>query len=583
MIESRRKNEKIIGLLLEDIGSDFSKELVKSIVSAIPANRNIRIVVLPGKHIENSEPEWLHAYKRVYNTVFGFADTCDLDGFIIHLGSLSERDKANTIIHGNKYMNVRSKPMVFVASDMKDYVTVNYDNEAGIREAVEYLVNVGGVKKLCMLGGRDNNKDARARKAIFACCLAEYGISFREKNFVHTDMTANCEKEAGRLLDNNPDVQAVFCVNDAVAKGLYDAMKKRDLVPGRDIQVFGFDNTRMSSELIPALTSIGAESISLGQRAFELLLAMLGGIEVKSAVVPTRLYGRASLMYDMHDYTTFEMVNVVPSFVYRVFDDIFYRYKSEYISREMVDLRRLFYEILSRMLFAMKRRYMSEETFEELGLMIDKFFEKGAMDYTDAGKLLKSIQHLQDGMNDASHSMAAVVKINRLFLRMKDKAICALAEENTSHKEEYQKLRTNMQEFIAASTADTEGKEGIFRSFDKLGIDNAALYVYEKPLIYDDEKRTPFPEYALLRCVVRSGELYLLSNERRRCPISELFSRSELPNVKTGYATFPVFCGDNIYGLLLCGLTGDIYDKGEYIASQIGRSMRISEKQECMS
>ena len=41
--------------------------------------------------------------------------------------------------------------------------------------------------------------------------------------------------------------------------------------------VFGFDNTRMAAEMTPPLSSIGASSITLGQKAFELLLDKIEG------------------------------------------------------------------------------------------------------------------------------------------------------------------------------------------------------------------------------------------------------------------------------------------------------------------
>ena len=53
----------------------------------------------------------------------------------------------------------------------------------------------------------------------------------------------------------------------AAAKALYIVMQERGLVPGKDIMVFGFDNTRMSSELTPTLSSIGASEATLGQAA----------------------------------------------------------------------------------------------------------------------------------------------------------------------------------------------------------------------------------------------------------------------------------------------------------------------------
>ncbi len=581
MAMKRKNDEMIIGLLLEDISSDFSKELVKSVAGAVPDGKDIRLVVLPGKHVDKNDAEWMTSYKTVYNSVFRFAKLCDFDGFIVHLGSMNEHDRKNNVMYRDDGTGFIDKPKVFVASDMRDCVTVNYNNEKGIREAVEYLVNICGLSRLCMLGGRDDNKDARARKAIFTCCLAECGLSFRERNFMHTDMTENCLPAARKLLANNPDAEAIFCVNDAVAKALYTAMKELGLVPGRDIQVFGFDNTKMSSELMPQLTSIGSDNMTLGQKALEMLLSMMAGEKVCSATVPTRLYGRDSMPYEMYSYNVNELMNVDPAFIYRMFDDCFYRYKNESISREMVDLRRLFYEIISRMLYAMKRRYMSIETFNELGKMIDKFFEKGGMNYTDAAKLLKGIERLQVRMNEIQPSIAAAVRINRLFLRMKDKAIFALSIRNTIWKHETMRTRSSMLSYITASVDEEIGIEGVFRHFSLLGMQNTALYVYDKPVDFGEDGNISFPEHVMLRCVMRDSDLYLPSKERQRCTLGEMFARSELSFKNGCLAAFPVFCGRKIYGILLCSLSGniyDIYDAGELISSHIARSMRICEE-----
>ena len=86
-----------------------------------------------------------------------------------------------------------------------------------------------------MLGGRDNNIDAALRKRIFIDCLAENEIPFSENKYQRTDMSEFCVEEAGELLDRNPGVEAIFCVNDASAKGLYQAMKQRNLEPGWDV------------------------------------------------------------------------------------------------------------------------------------------------------------------------------------------------------------------------------------------------------------------------------------------------------------------------------------------------------------
>ncbi|SEL27387.1 LacI family DNA-binding transcriptional regulator [Ruminococcus albus] len=575
-MENIRKTEKVICMILEDINSDFSKELVKSVANAISEKKQIRLVVLPVKYDYGIEDNSLHKYREIYNNILRFSEICSIDGLIIHLGSVSERDKDSHGIVDELLERLADIPKVLVASDLKDAVTVNYNNENGIREAIEFIANIEGLTKICMLGGRDDNKDARDRKEIFIKCLHDYRLEYSEDQFENTDMSEDSFAAAERLLDRNPNVQAIFCINDAVAKGLYTTLKARGKIIGRDIMVFGFDNTRMSSDLDPPLSSVGADSSSLGGRALELLLSIINGEEARSDTVPTRLYGRASMPYETYEYNPIELSKAEPAFIYKMFNDCFYRYKLESIDRENVDLKRLFFEFMSKMLTACKHSYMDVETFGKLNMMIDKFFEKGAMRYTDSTKLTTSIEKIQNIMNKNARSLAATVFINRLFARMKDRAIVNQSKELISHERKTNRVRQQIKEFIV-SCMDKTGCS-MYRNFDKLGLDNALLFIFEKPIVHDLGEETLLPKNILLKCMMHMGDLYLMPEERQKFRVEDIFGCNKLTMKCNGFVSFPVICGRRLFGLLMCELTDDICENGEFIAMELGRSLALSEQ-----
>ena len=125
-------------------------------------------------------------------------------------------------------------------------------------------------------------------------------------------------------------------------------------------------------------------------------------------------------------------------------------------------------------------------------------------------------------------------------------------------------------------TAD-ESFERILRSVEIFGIKNAAFYMYEKPFRYTGNSSSDLPLTAELKCVVRDGRTHIVSHQKQRCQMADLFERIELPQKIKGYIVFPVFHMDMIYGLLLCDTDGDIYDKGEYIALQLGRAVFLND------
>lgn len=572
--------KKTVGLILEEISVDYSRDIIHSVMNAVNAmnTRNIELVVIAGKQYVEDENGNRKPFNDMYNSVYGIMNSCHFDGLLITLPNCKDRRNYEKLIF-NRHEEV---PKVFISSDVQDEVTVTFDNETGINEAVDYLVRAKGFTKFCMLGGRDDNGDAVRRKDLYVKALGDNAIEFDEETqFVSTDMSINTREEARILLKNNPDCEAIFCVNDQVAVGLYEVMKERSKIPGKDILIFGFDNTILSGNMVPPLASIGSDSITLGQKALELLIRMMNGNPVESAVIPTRLYGKESLDYANYVYTTKEVLEGKLPTLNKMFDDCFYRYRNEQFTRNSVDLRRLFIELIRSMIEAMNMRYMSQEKFDELGRMIDVLFESGIMKYTDITKLTSSINKLQNTMNFNQQSLAANVMNNRLFLRMKDRAIRSMAESMITAERRYYDNKTNMQRFIVESmdfgNDFDKATDRIIRNFDKLGIRNAAFYMFTKPIVTNGHE-LDIPNYINLCCVVKEGELYVLPKDRRLSSITRLFLREELTVNRSGLAAFPVFCRNIAYGFLICELDEGLSEKGELIATRLGMALCINDR-----
>ena len=580
MSKTNSNNKKVIALVLEDIFTDFAKSLIEEAKRAIPPDSNIRLVVIAGKYVsENCPNKTSDMYNAVYNTVFRLGAVCDIDGLIIHIGSLDDY-KMKAIKQG-LLSGLKDIPMILISSELEGYTTVGYDNRSGIREAIDGIVNLNGITKLCMLGGRDDNYEARQRKQIFIDCLKEHGIMFRNKMFEATDMSVDTEKEADRLLDNNPEARAVFCVNDASAVGLYRAMEKRRLTPGKDILVFGFDNTVLASEMKPSLSSIGADKVTIGQRAVELLLAKMNGEEVRSELVPTKLYGRSSFEYTMYEYNAKELADVNSLFIYRMFDECFYKYGNYLNDRESVNLKRLYFDFISRILVAMNSRYLSIEDYNEICRLIDIFFDEGAMEYTDSEKLLSCIGRLQEGIVFVQRMRSVNVNtyINRLFLHMKDKAIASLSEMNIQSRRYVSDFESNLNLFIKEVQFPDRGIKHLLSRLSGLGIMNAAVYLFDEPIEFAYANPELFPENITLACSIKNGETYLPPADRGNCRVSEIFSHRTLSSECRAFAVFPIFFRKTIYGFLLSEADNTVYTRGEYIASLIGRTMYLdSEK-----
>ena len=571
--------KRTVGLILEDISVDYSKEIIHSVRTAMAGHHDMRLVVLAGIHDEEkNRKDGNYWYKTVHNSVYHLEEMLNLDGLILTLPNICGVSGDDVI--DERYSKFANVPKVFVSTDVANATTVRYDNEQGLREAMDYLVNVKGVTKFCMLGGRDDNGDAQERKRMFRECLLRSKLTYSEDMYERTDMSIESRAAAERLMDRNPDAQAIFCVNDQVAVSLYDVLKERGITPGKDVQVFGYDNTKFAGTMIPPLASIGADGATLGQKAVELLLEKMAGREVESVVLPTRLYGRESFEYEMYEYTTMEMLQVDQAFIYRMFDDCFYRYAGEIHDNDEVNLRRLFYEFISRMLRSMISNSMTMEEFSELRRLIHIFFANGAMKYTDPAKLVRSIERLQNSMNRSQKTAGPNLMNNRCFSYMKDRAILAMSGEINAIGENLKKGRERLQDFFVQcmefAEASKVDEETIIRCCDRLGLPNIAVFLCEKPVDYQDGEPLEFPSHIRLMCTVRDEEIRVLAPQRRLCPVSGILERTELPKCDS-FAAIPIFYGCRIYGLLLSEMNEYTADRGNIVADQLGRTLRINE------
>ena len=569
--------KRTVGLIIENLFTEFAQEVIQNVISSSRLNSDIDVVIVAGKYDPSDDPEdHQHRYKRVYNSVYRLEELCNFDGLIISLGSMEKIKRE--VIEKRYFESLKDTPKVFVVSDLEGQPSVNYDNSTGIDEAVDCLVNAYGLSRFCMLGGREDNVDARARKTLYADALARNKIEFTDRNYVSGDMSADTQEPARELLDNNPDVQAIFCVNDASAVGLFDIMAQRGLEPGKDIMVFGFDNTTAAGRMSPTLASIGASEVTLGQKAMEEVLSQMNGNPPKSVLIPTRIYGRESFEYEMYEYTTMELVSADSQFIYKMFDDCFYRYRYEFRDRESVNLPRLFYAFMSKILKTIRSKYLSVEDFDEICKLIDIFFDNGAMDYTDAGKFTKSVELLQNSVNYLAGNNR---NVNRLFARMKDRAIIALAENKLRSNDKLitgrQKIQNMMVETVSYSQDTESAVNRIVRNFDKLGLMNSALYLFEHSVTFEEDKEELFPPSIDLKCVMKTGELYVIPKERQAGPTGDMFRRVELPSKCSEYVPFPIFYKESIYGFLVCEYSDEIANSGEYFADQLARTLYMNE------
>jgi LacI family transcriptional regulator len=80
------------------------------------------------------------------------------------------------------------------------------------------------------------------------------------------------------LIKSTPDLDAIFCGSDQIARGTLDALRELGRHVPADVAVVGFDNwDTMVDGAVPGLTSVDAKLTRLGHEVAQHLLdAMVG-------------------------------------------------------------------------------------------------------------------------------------------------------------------------------------------------------------------------------------------------------------------------------------------------------------------
>jgi LacI family transcriptional regulator len=151
------------------------------------------------------------------------------------------------------------------------------DNELGGRLAAEELVALGH-SGVALLGGSNDMSTGRERERGFVTALADAGIALPASRIRRGPYEFSTGyRGLTELLDADSPPTAVFCGNDVVAIGAYNAALRAGVRIPDDLTLIGFDDLPMASWEAFALTTIGYDLRGMARTAARLLVDRLGG------------------------------------------------------------------------------------------------------------------------------------------------------------------------------------------------------------------------------------------------------------------------------------------------------------------
>ncbi|WP_448631000.1 LacI family DNA-binding transcriptional regulator [Cellulomonas soli] len=189
-------------------------------------------------------------------------------------------------------------PVVYAyaaSTDPRDMSIVS-DNVGGGRLVAEHLLACGRTRIAVVMGdpgyGAAHDRVTGAVQALDAA-----GIGMLGGQALYGSWSEEWGRTAaGIVLAQHPDVDAVLCGSDQIARGVLDTLREAGRRVPDDIAVSGYDNWELLAlNARPQLTSVDMELETLGRRAAARLFEAIDGSPVSGTeTIPARLVPRGS-------------------------------------------------------------------------------------------------------------------------------------------------------------------------------------------------------------------------------------------------------------------------------------------------
>ena len=171
-------------------------------------------------------------------------------------------------------------PVVYVMtqSENPDDISLIPDDEHGGELATAHLASSGRTQ-IAHITGPERFLCARQRATGVSRVLDEAGLALATGRVHYGEWSEGWGRQAAHtVLRADPDVDAIFCGSDQIARGVADALREAGRRIPDDIALVGYDNWDVFAQTSrPPLTTVDMCLTELGQLAARKLLAEIGG------------------------------------------------------------------------------------------------------------------------------------------------------------------------------------------------------------------------------------------------------------------------------------------------------------------
>ena len=216
-----------IGLIVQDLNSDYSREILKGVEKYCSEN-NIELFVFIAR-----SKNWAYGtFDYQYFACTSLITEKNLDGILLitntYLENLSDDEKAGVI------NQLRILPLVSIGAELEGVPSTQTNCKIGMEKLLEHLYKEHNSRRFAFMMPTTDSQDILDRKAAFDEFVNKYNIQFDPKNFIRAEYTF---EEAQFALDRlniskeNIDFDTLVTCGDDVAFGSIDYFRSKGINP----------------------------------------------------------------------------------------------------------------------------------------------------------------------------------------------------------------------------------------------------------------------------------------------------------------------------------------------------------------
>lgn len=179
----------------------------------------------------------------------------NFDGVLL-LGNTLNNAGENQILH-EKILKAKV-PAMCLEYALEGIHSIRTENLNGMKELVEHMITVHGVKDIFWISGPLDNAESNERYRVVIDTMASHGLSVDPtKVFEGSWSYAIVEEQLPTVIENMSKLPDVFmCANDSMALATCVVLEKAGIKVPKDVKVTGFDNLMSGNHFSPILTSV---------------------------------------------------------------------------------------------------------------------------------------------------------------------------------------------------------------------------------------------------------------------------------------------------------------------------------------